>query len=204
MAQIDFLPVATGAGANVDSQGNFVGSGYQTTGFTAGVARSAQTNKVWRQSSFWAAAWAQVLSDALGGADVLDDGNLAALVAAIKTMTAGSGIVVTRNANGTFVRTPDGQGGFIYEAWGIVNAPATGNRSSAIAIAFPVAFPGIPSLRVSGGTYPNGVSADGMSVYAHDISAAGATAALECVVNIGGSGAPGFNNAVPVHWHARY
>lgn len=80
MAQIDYQPIATGAGANVDSQANFQGSGYQTNGFTAGVAQSAQMNKVWRQSSMIAAAVANVISQVLGGINVLDDGNLTNLV----------------------------------------------------------------------------------------------------------------------------
>lgn len=79
MPTIDYLPIAAGPGANVDSQANFNGSGYQTVGFESGIAESAQLNKCWRQSSMIAAAIATFISQTLG-IPVLDDGNLAALV----------------------------------------------------------------------------------------------------------------------------
>lgn len=83
MATIDYLPVATGSGAEVDPQSNFVGSGYQENGFTAGIAEPAEANKVWRQSSMFAAAMANAISQVLGGIDVLDDGNRPALTTLI-------------------------------------------------------------------------------------------------------------------------
>lgn len=76
---VDYLPVATGGGANVDTQGNFVGSGYQTQGFTAGVAQSKQANKVWRQSSMFAAALANFIANTLN-INILDDGIIANLI----------------------------------------------------------------------------------------------------------------------------
>lgn len=79
MPQIDYLPVATGGGANVDSQAGFAGSGYQTQGFTAGVAKSAQANKVWRQSSMVAAAIANFIANVLS-INVVDDGLIANLI----------------------------------------------------------------------------------------------------------------------------
>ncbi len=77
---IDYLPFATVAGANVDTQANFAGSAYQTTGFQRGIAQSFQNNKVQRQASMVAAAVANVISNAMN-ISVLDDGNLPALVA---------------------------------------------------------------------------------------------------------------------------
>lgn len=77
--EVDYLPVATAGGANVDSQANFVGSGYQTEGFQAGLAQSKQLNKVWRQSSMMAAALANFIANTLG-INVLDDGNISALI----------------------------------------------------------------------------------------------------------------------------
>ncbi len=77
--QIDYLPVATSAGANVDTQANFQGSGYQTTGFQVGVADPRQFNKLARQSSMIAAAVANFIANMLNG-DVYDDGNLAQLI----------------------------------------------------------------------------------------------------------------------------
>jgi hypothetical protein len=79
MPTVDYLPIATGAGANVDTQGNFAGGGYQTVGFQSGIAQSAQLNKCWRQSSMIAAAIANFISTQLS-ISVLDDGNLANLI----------------------------------------------------------------------------------------------------------------------------
>jgi hypothetical protein len=79
MPTVDYLPVATDAGANVDSQAAFAGSGYQTLGFTSGVALSRQINKCLRQSSMVGAAVANFIANELG-INVLDDGNIANLI----------------------------------------------------------------------------------------------------------------------------
>lgn len=81
MAQIDFLPIATGSGANVVSQGDFAGSGFQTEGFTSGIALSGQLNKCWRQPSTWSAVLANFVSQQLGNIDVLDNGDISGLLA---------------------------------------------------------------------------------------------------------------------------
>lgn len=75
MPTVDFLPIATGAGANVETQGAFAGSGHQTEGFSAGLAQSNQANKCWRQGSTIAAAIANLIAD-VTGQNVLDDGNV--------------------------------------------------------------------------------------------------------------------------------
>jgi hypothetical protein len=87
MATTDYLPVATAGGANVDTQANFAGSGYQTNGFQTGVAQSKQLNKVWRQASMMASAWAQVILQTLTQS-VPDDGNQASLVTQLKQTIA--------------------------------------------------------------------------------------------------------------------
>jgi hypothetical protein len=77
--EVDYLPVATAAGNNADSQANFEGSGYQTLGFVNGIAQPFQANKLWRQSSMIAAAVANFIANELN-INVLDDGNLAELI----------------------------------------------------------------------------------------------------------------------------
>jgi hypothetical protein len=79
MPTIEILPVATGGGANVDTQAGFAGSGYQTGGFSAGLAQSKQVNKIMRQASFIAAAIANFIANILN-VNVLDDGNLNTLI----------------------------------------------------------------------------------------------------------------------------
>ena len=77
--EVDYLPVATGAGNNADSQANFQGSSYQELGFVNGIAQPYQANKIMRQSSMIAAAVANFISNELN-INVLDDGNLATLI----------------------------------------------------------------------------------------------------------------------------
>lgn len=76
---VDYLPVATGAGNLTDPQSTFAGSSYQTAGFQVGLAIPSQMNKVVRQSSMFAAALANYISQKLG-ISVLDDGNLSTLI----------------------------------------------------------------------------------------------------------------------------
>lgn len=80
---VDFLPIANGGGANVESQAQYVidlaGGGSLATGYIAGLAKSNQMNKTFRQSSMISAAVANYISQALS-IDVLDDGNLATLI----------------------------------------------------------------------------------------------------------------------------
>lgn len=89
-AENDFLPFATGVGANVITQAAYaaLSATVVANGFSSGLAQSDQLNKVWRQSSFVAAAIAQYIQNQTADA-VLDDGNLTEFVtnltAAIQT-----------------------------------------------------------------------------------------------------------------------
>lgn len=79
--EVDYLPFAASGIANVDTQADYAGSGYQENGFTAGStpAQSKQLNKVWRQASMIAAALANIIS-AKNNTNLLDDGNLDNLI----------------------------------------------------------------------------------------------------------------------------
>ena len=74
----DFLPFATGAGANVLTQAQYAALAAVTQGFGAGLAASNQFNKVWRQSAFVSAMIGQFINE-VGNLDALDNGNLAQL-----------------------------------------------------------------------------------------------------------------------------
>lgn len=90
----EYLPVATGGGALVDSQAAFAGSGYQVNGEQVGIAQPAHANKMWRQSSMVAAALTQAVAD-ITTTNIADDGVLATLVALIKkAIRNGSGVPV--------------------------------------------------------------------------------------------------------------
>ena len=76
----DFKPFATGFGANVTSQADWVALAALATGFQSGKASSAQINKALRQALFVASALAQYTADK-SGQNVLDDGDIAGFIA---------------------------------------------------------------------------------------------------------------------------
>lgn len=98
---VDYLPVATAVGNNADSQANFAGSGYQLHGFVNGVAQPYQANKLWRQTSMLAAAFANFISNELN-IDILDDGDINALI----TNLTNAIMQAARNAGNTIVSVP--------------------------------------------------------------------------------------------------
>lgn len=79
-----FLPFATDEDANVMSQADYAALAARQDGFQLGVASSQQLNKVWRQSSIISTAIAQFICDNQA-ADVLDNGEIPALVTQLKT-----------------------------------------------------------------------------------------------------------------------
>ncbi|MEC3934183.1 hypothetical protein ACWQXT_12655 [Citrobacter werkmanii] len=75
MATNEFKPFSIAGGANVISQAEYEVLAALSTGFTSGVAKANEINKVLRQASFIAAALAQFVSDK-GNVDVMDDGSI--------------------------------------------------------------------------------------------------------------------------------
>lgn len=104
MATNDFLPFAGGAGANTIDQATYASLPSRSTGFTAGVAQSAQLNKVWRQSSIIAAAVAQYIAD-LTGNNVVDDGTTSAITAGLEAIVR-TARLQRFNASGSFTVPP--------------------------------------------------------------------------------------------------
>ncbi|AOY99915.1 hypothetical protein BKK81_12165 [Cupriavidus sp. USMAHM13] len=83
--QNDFLPFAAGSGANVLTQAQYAAlTSLIANGFSAGVAPSAQLNKVWRQGGLMAAVLAQFIV-ANTGQTAIDDGTTATLLANLAT-----------------------------------------------------------------------------------------------------------------------
>lgn len=74
MATNDFKPFAIGEYSNVISQDEYENLPAVGAGFTAGIAKSEQLNKVWRQSSVMAAVIGDFIANNSGD-DVLDDGD---------------------------------------------------------------------------------------------------------------------------------
>jgi hypothetical protein len=71
----EFKAFATAPGANVLTPAAYAALPAVPTGFVDGIAVTEQLNTVWRQSSFIAAAIAQIVAD--GGLDALDNGDVA-------------------------------------------------------------------------------------------------------------------------------
>lgn len=80
MATNEYLPFANVGGANVLTQVDYEALAARTVGFSAGIARSVELNKVWRQSSVMTSALAEFIADSTG-LNVLDDGDRDALAA---------------------------------------------------------------------------------------------------------------------------
>ncbi|MCG3461658.1 phage tail protein [Xenorhabdus bovienii] len=78
MAKNEFLPFGIADGANVLSNDEYGKLATRTNGFSSGVAKSQELNKVWRQASVIANVVAQFIAET-NNQDVLDDGNTAAL-----------------------------------------------------------------------------------------------------------------------------
>ncbi|MGO4171543.1 hypothetical protein [Bosea sp. TAF32] len=83
MATNDFLPFATAGGANVLPQSEWNALAARLSGYTAGVASSAQVNKGLRQGSVAAAMLGQFIVNR-AGLDALDDGSVTNLLAAFE------------------------------------------------------------------------------------------------------------------------
>lgn len=82
--QNDFLPFATGGGANVVSQATYAGLAAIASGYQAGLASSPQLNKTWRQSSIMAAVLGLLINNN-AGQPAIDDGTTATLLANLTT-----------------------------------------------------------------------------------------------------------------------
>lgn len=75
----EFKPFSIAGGANVISQADYEALSALSTGFSSGVAKSNEINKVLRQSTFIAAAIAQFVSDK-ANVNVMDDGSLSGFI----------------------------------------------------------------------------------------------------------------------------
>lgn len=76
----DFLTFAINGAPNVISQAAYSALAARSEGFEEGTANSAELNKVWRQSAFWAAALGKIIVDRQPTLDALDNGNLTTIV----------------------------------------------------------------------------------------------------------------------------
>jgi len=80
----DFLPFGTASGANVLPQASYSALAVRPIGFQSGLLPSVELNKPLRQASIMAAVLAQFIADE-SGADYVDDGTTATLLANLKT-----------------------------------------------------------------------------------------------------------------------
>lgn len=217
MATNDFLPFAGGAGANVLTQAAYVAqAALRSNGFSAGTAQSAQLNKVWRQSSIMAAALAQMISDNTG-ADVLDDGTTATILANLKNAVAGRLIgVQVFTANGVYTPTAGtksvivegvgggGSGGAVGATSAAQYAAAAGGGAGAYGKArFTSGFSGVTVTIGAGGAAPaagvNAGNVGGTSSFGALMSLPGGTGGQACAgaAQTGAVAANGGSSSVP-------
>jgi len=118
---VDFLPFATGAGANVEAQATWIADPVVTAGFSSGIAPSAGFNKAWRQPSFIGAGIANYMAEVLQ-ANVSDNANLAGFVTQLwqALLTGGA-----------------------FTDVGAVNALLTANPTSPLGLTFPAPTAGL-------------------------------------------------------------
>lgn len=128
MATNDFLVFGGGAGANVITQVTYSGLTARTAGFSAGVAPSAQLNKVWRQSSIMSAVLAQFISD-LSGQDVLDDGTTATILTNLKAAVSAQSICVVGSVRSAKMAVSAASASATYTADEVVVESALGGKA---------------------------------------------------------------------------
>lgn len=102
--EIDYVPWATNPGANVYTPAEYVANALVKSGVQPGIADPQLANNTWRLSSMMSAALANFISATLQ-IDVLDDGNLSALITNLTNAIAIGSIAVpttTVTAAGAF------------------------------------------------------------------------------------------------------
>jgi hypothetical protein len=78
-----FVPVATGSGANVRTYSQWAGTAVQVTGVQTGIVASKDMNTAWRQGTTMASVLGQMIVNRVG-IDATDDGNVPGLLANVE------------------------------------------------------------------------------------------------------------------------
>lgn len=134
MANNDFLVFGGNGAANVIDQASYSAMDARVGGFSIGIAKSAQANKVWRQSSIMAAVLAQFIADCTGK-DALDDGTTQALLTNLKQAVPAAvnyaGVNSSQKINGANAANLlfNGSGEFGNVGWGSSNFPSTADAN---------------------------------------------------------------------------
>lgn len=107
MAEIDFLPFATGTNANVDNQTDWTANTLVTNGFQSGILLSAMLNKALRQGTMGTAVLANLISR-ITGQNVLDNGNIYNLIGQLwQTLLQVDSFVDSGAANSIYILSPN-------------------------------------------------------------------------------------------------
>ncbi len=200
---VDFLPFATGSGANVESQADYATAPTTEAGFSSGIASSAKFNKAMRQATFVAAALANWVSVEANVA-VLDDGDLAGftskITAALDLFIGSEGYLKAATAASTYAPLSAftvAQAAVGYQKlplglvlqWGFV--PALNNQAINT-INFTIAFPNNPFMMMATPGTSLALSSNAVGMGAAPISATQGQIAVP-------SGSPGTTGA---YWFA--
>jgi hypothetical protein len=106
MGTVQYKAWAIGVGANIYDPAVYIALPILATGVDPGLADPQLYNNAMRQATMLAAALANFISNANGGSDVLDDGNLTNLIADLTLAIENGSVIkpaVTVSASGAFV-----------------------------------------------------------------------------------------------------
>lgn len=158
----DFLPFATGGGANVISQAAYAALPALPGGFVSGIAESNQVNKVLRQTSFVSAALMQFVANTLS-INTPDDGNFSAAVtnitSAIQSAIAGSSGVMVLAPTSFNIFAADSRKLYVSTASIAVGLPSPGTLTSTWRVDF-YAYQGAIVLIPGSGGNLNGTTSN--------------------------------------------
>jgi len=201
MTTNNFKAFGIGAGANVTGQTDYEALTALLTGFQSGKASSAQINKALRQGTVMASVLAQFIADS-ANVDVLDDGNLANILAnmklGMKTLTPGR-VLATRAwlTNTIYTQTP---GTTQVEIWlvggggGSGGAAATGSGQFSAGgggIAGAFAYTGLIAVPASGTVITVGSGGVGAAAGNNNGSPGGVSSVGSIISCPGGGGGAG-------------
>lgn len=132
MATNDFLTFCPNdSGTNLPTQSVYSASTTRTSGNQPGIASSQINNKAIRQANVISSQFAQAVSD-LTGNDMLDDGDLTAILASIKEAIS-SGVPIGTIISAGFATAP---AGYLFCDGSVVSRTTYANLFAAIGVGF--------------------------------------------------------------------
>jgi hypothetical protein len=155
--EVDFLPWAVGSGANVTDQTTYAALTALLSGWSSGVASSAQINKAIRQGTVMASVLANFIANN-ANVSVLDNGDTATLLtnfgAALKAASSTAGFLNKSNNLSDLASIPTALGNLGLGNSGIVTGLPVGTPIPWPSSTPPAGFVSMVGQAISQTTYP--------------------------------------------------